>query len=209
MFSLQQYFGKDAKFFELFEAAARHACECAQAVKVIVNSPQETSNLTTVRQARQSSKQVVEEISELAVKTFITVLEREDIEALANSLYKIPKPMEKFAERFLVTNEVFKNMRKFNQVNLIEDAAQTVLLMIKSISREINPELVRRLNTKLQNLEAEADKLELDLLHDLYRNVKDPIEVIATRDLFDLLEKSIDRCRDTGNVILHICHKNS
>ena len=33
--------------------------------------------------------------------------------------------------------------------------------------------------------------------------------VIALKDLYDLLEKVIDRCRDAGNVIFHIVLKNS
>jgi uncharacterized protein Yka (UPF0111/DUF47 family) len=29
------------------------------------------------------------------------------------------------------------------------------------------------------------------------------------RDLYKLMEKVIDRCRDTGNVVMHIVLKNS
>ena len=36
------------------------------------------------------------------MQTFITALEREDIEALSNALYKIPKTVEKFCERILL-----------------------------------------------------------------------------------------------------------
>jgi len=32
---------------------------------------------------------------------------------------------------------------------------------------------------------------------------------MVRRDLFELLEKAIDRCRDAGNVIYHIALKNS
>ncbi|PYM09779.1 MAG: pit accessory protein, partial [Verrucomicrobia bacterium] len=34
-------------------------------------------------------------------------------------------------------------------------------------------------------------------------------KVIALKDLYELLEKVIDRCRDAGNVINHIVLKNS
>ena len=33
--------------------------------------------------------------------------------------------------------------------------------------------------------------------------------VIVLKDLYELLEKIIDRCRDSGNVIAHIALKNS
>jgi hypothetical protein len=32
---------------------------------------------------------------------------------------------------------------------------------------------------------------------------------LALRDLYELLETVVDRCRDTGNVVMHIVLKNS
>ena len=72
-----------------------------------------------------------------------------------------------------------------------------------------NLEKVKDLNDKLQFLEGEADKLMLVLYKDLYSNRSDPIQVMVLKDLYELLEKIIDRCRDAGNVISHIVLKNS
>ncbi|MBN8551046.1 MAG: DUF47 family protein [Deltaproteobacteria bacterium] len=209
MFSLQEFLGKDPRFYDLLEGTAREAYNCAEALKKIVATSAESADLHLVRQARANSKRMTEELSELAVKTFVTVLDREDIETLASAIYRIPKPLEKFAERYVLLREIFQSTNTFHQLDLIEDGTQTVLLMVKSLRRGINSELVARLNAKLQNIEARADNLEMDLLRDLYRKVSNPAEIVATRDLFDLLEKAIDRCRDAGNHVLHICHKNS
>jgi uncharacterized protein Yka (UPF0111/DUF47 family) len=32
---------------------------------------------------------------------------------------------------------------------------------------------------------------------------------MVIRDLYELMEKAIDRCRDAGNVVMHIVLKNS
>jgi len=162
-----------------------------------------------LRQARLNSKQLMEEVGELAVKTFVTFIDREDIEELGNALYKIPKPIEKFAERYLISRDIFGNGHPFQQVGMIEGATLTVVEMVKSLRKGIDSELIRKLNTKLQQAEAQADSLELDLLRDLYRSNQNPVQVMVIRDLYDLLEKVIDRCRDAGNLIVHICHKNS
>ena len=58
------------------------------------------------------------------------------------------------------------------------------------------------MNAKLQTIEGEADKLELELLRDLYQGDYEPKHMIFLRDLYGLLEKVIDRCRDAGNIIL-------
>ena len=49
----------------------------------------------------------------------------------------------------------------------------------------------------------------LDLLRDLYSGRHDSLEVIVLKDLYELLERIIDRCRDAGNVINHIVLKHS
>lgn len=209
MFSLQEFLGRDPRFYDLLEGSAREAHASAKSLRKIVASNGQSADLHLVRQSRASSKRMSEELSELAVKTFVTVLDREDIETLTSAIYRIPKPLEKFAERYILLREIFQSTNTFHQIDLIEDATHIVLLMVKSLRRGIIPELVQRLNSKLQDIEAQADNLEVDLLKDLYRTVKNPAEIVATRDLFDLLEKAIDRCRDTGNHVLHICHKNS
>ena len=65
------------------------------------------------------------------------------------------------------------------------------------------------MNAKLQTIEGEADDLELDLLRDLYQGNYDSKHIIFLRDLYELLEKVIDRCRDAGNIILQVVLKHS
>jgi uncharacterized protein Yka (UPF0111/DUF47 family) len=68
-------------------------------------------------------------------------------------------------------------------------------------------EKMKEHNAKLQQVEGDADKLVLALLKDLYQGNHDPVRVIMLRDLYDLLEKVVDRCRDAGNVLSHIVLK--
>jgi uncharacterized protein Yka (UPF0111/DUF47 family) len=49
----------------------------------------------------------------------------------------------------------------------------------------------------------------MTLYKDLFSGKHQPVQVIVLKDLYELLEKIIDRCRDSGNVIAHIVLKNS
>jgi uncharacterized protein Yka (UPF0111/DUF47 family) len=64
-------------------------------------------------------------------------------------------------------------------------------------------------NTEMQAVEGAADKLMSELLRDLYTDESDPIRLIMLRDIYDLMEKVIDRCRDAGNVLSTIVLKYS
>jgi uncharacterized protein Yka (UPF0111/DUF47 family) len=69
--------------------------------------------------------------------------------------------------------------------------------------------VVQAANDRLRYYEGEADKLMLSFLQELYGGQYQALQMIVLRDLLELLEKVIDRCRDAGNVIVHIVLKNS
>jgi hypothetical protein len=48
-----------------------------------------------------------------------------------------------------------------------------------------------------------------ELLRDLYAGKFDPLRAMIIRDVYELMEKVVDRCHDTGNVVMHIVLKNS
>jgi uncharacterized protein len=209
MFSLQKLLGKEDKFFDLLEASAEEARASVQALVKLSKNPEQTTLLYEFIEARRKEKQIRAKISEAVYTTFVTALEREDIENLSHALYRIPKTVEKFGERLLLTPQQVQGVDFSKQINLLEQATDTVLAMVKSLRRGANLEQIMALNDKMQYLEGEADKTVVELLRNLLNSQPDPIKVIVLKDLYELLEKVIDRCRDVGNVICHIVLKNS
>src|SRR5688572_13773939 len=209
MFSLQKLLGKEDKFFDLLEASAQEACTSTQALKKLTLNPTLANALDDFALSRRKDKAITAEISEALCTTFVTALEREDIEALSIALYKIPKTMEKIGERILLAPHLIRNVDLSRHVSMMEKATETVVTMIQELRRGVHLERVKAQNDKLQVLEGEGDKLILDLLKDLYSGQHDAIKVVFLKDVFELLEKVFDRCRDAGNVINHIVLKNS
>jgi uncharacterized protein Yka (UPF0111/DUF47 family) len=209
MFSLQRLLGNEDKFFDLLEASAEEALASVQALVRLNKAPDRSNLLYDFVQARRKQKQIRAQISEAVYTTFVTALEREDIENLSHGLYRIPKTVEKFSERLLLSPKHLHGEDFSKQVNLIEQATDTVLEMVKSLRHGANLEKIAELNDKMHFLEGEADKVANELLRDLFNGSHDPITVIALKDLYDLLEKAIDRCRDVGNIISTIALKNS
>jgi uncharacterized protein Yka (UPF0111/DUF47 family) len=209
MFSLQQLFGKGDKFFELLEGAAREAHESVRLVNELIKSPRDTKKLDDLVLARRKEKKISEQISEELVTTFVTGLEREDIETLARTLYKIPKTAEKLAERFLLATPYLQGVDFTGQAEMMVKATDVVLTMIKQLRNMEDLEGIKELNDKLQYVEGEADKLMMNLLRELYSGKFDALRAIVIRDLYELIEKVVDRCRDAGNAVMDIVLKNS
>jgi uncharacterized protein Yka (UPF0111/DUF47 family) len=208
MFSLQKLLGKDDKFFDLLQASAEEGIHSVEALKRILTNPSATPTLDEFVASRRKDKAITNEIAEMLVKTFVTALEREDIEALSIVLYKVPKTIEKFAERFILCAPRLRNVKFDTQLAMLEEATRTVVSMLKDMKAN-NLGGVSRHNTRLQRLEGDADKLMLDELRSLYSGQHDPLTAMALKDLYELLEKVFDRCRDAGNVISHVVLKHS
>ena len=207
-FSLQRLVGSGSIFFDLLDQSAQEAQASAKLLAKLLNTPNQGS-LDDFALLRKRDKKITEELSERLTTTFSTPLEREDIEAVSNALYKIPKTLEKFGERLLISPDRVRRTDFSRQAQLLGKAADIVVLMVKELRGGTRLEIVKEQNDQLQYLEGEADRLMVDLLRQMYAGEKDAASVIALKDLYDLLEKVIDRCRDLGNIVFHIVLKNS
>ncbi|MFN2119634.1 MAG: DUF47 domain-containing protein [Anaerolineales bacterium] len=209
MFSLQRLLGKEDRFFTLLEASAEEARASVQALVNLSKSLDKTREGDEFTYVRQKDKEITREIRNAVYKTFITALEREDIEELSTALYKIPKMIDKFTTRVLLVPQHVRGVDFSRQISLLQQATDIVLELVKSLRKGMDLERVKDLNDKLQFLESEADNHMMSLYQDLFSGRHEPMKVLALKDLYEQLEKVIDRCRDAGNVIAHIALKHS
>ncbi len=171
MISIGRFLGHDQKFYDLLEASAQQADTSVHHLVDLlakIDKKDSVRDLAEFAESRREDKRITQELTEELTKTFITPLEREDIQALAASLYKIPKTVEKIGERMLICPQDLPTPSFARQVQLLDQAAEAVLAMVKQLRKGI-----------------------------------------FLRDLYELLEKVIDRCRDAGNVILQVVLKNT
>jgi len=212
MISIGRFLGHDEKFYDLLEASAKQADSSVHHLVDLldkIDNKDSVRDLAAFAESRREDKRITQELTEQLTKTFITPFEREDIQALAASLYKIPKTVEKIGERMVISPQDLPIPSFAKQVHLLDQAAEAVLSMVKQLRKGMNVQTAREMNANLQTIEGEADELELELLRDLYQGNYDPKHIIFLRDLYELLEKVIDRCRDAGNVVLQVVLKNT
>ena len=89
MFSLQKLLGKEDLFFGLLEASALEAHNSVQSLVKLSQSLDQPVELETFARARRKDKEITGQIRNAVYTTFVTALEREDIDALAAALEKV------------------------------------------------------------------------------------------------------------------------
>ncbi len=208
MFSLQTIFGKGDKFYALLDASAEAARDSAAALVRMFHARPLAPSLDEFMLARKREKDLFAQISQELVNTFVTALDREDIESLSAALNKITKAISKFAERYSLAADRLGDVDFASRAVLLEKAGDVIAQMVAQL-RRMNLESMKALNDRLQSIENEADRMMIDSYRDLYGGRHEPIRILLLKDLFELLEKAIDRCRDAGNVVYQIVLKSS
>ncbi|MEI6972069.1 MAG: DUF47 family protein, partial [bacterium] len=201
--------GRDDKFFGLLDSSAAEAQNSVRLLVDMIRSPAGEVTLDGFVQARRNDKRITEQITEELCRTFVTPLEREDIEALSTALYKVPKTVEKFSEKFLLCRAHILDTDFSKQTRILEQATATVTEMTKMLRKRPDLETMKTYNDRLHHLEGEADKLMLELIKDLYSGKHETLKVVVVLDLYETLERIVDRCRDAGNVIFQVVLKYS
>jgi uncharacterized protein Yka (UPF0111/DUF47 family) len=208
MFSLQTIFGSGKQFYSLLDQAAVVAHESAKALHEMMKSTDRQPPLDAFKLARQRERDISDQIGKALVDSFITPIEREDIESLGSALYKIPKQIEKFADRYALAVRQLEGIDFAPRAAMLEQAAGVVEEMVRELPK-LELDGMSRLNEKLRSLENEADRLMLELYRDIYSGKLDSQQMFLLKEFFEIMEKAIDRCREAGVVTYQIVLKNS
>lgn len=212
MFSLKKLFGRDDKFFDLLEAGAEEAKISVALLgrylqTVAAGGP--PASLDEFIQARRNEKRIRRLMTEALSRTFITPLDRGDIEALSFALYRIPKQVEKIVERVSIYPSAVPLPAFQRQIELMAQAAEAVVFMVGQLRHGASIEKIRESNERLQFAEGEADKVMLTRLKELYHGPADARTLVIQSELYEMIEQAVDRCRNAGNIVVQIALKNS
>src|SRR3954451_4970707 len=138
MISIRKFLGHDQKFYDLLEASAEQADASVHHLVDLLGKIEHYDSPESLEQfvhSRRKDKIITQELTEQLCKTFITPLEREDSQALAAALCKIPKTVEKIGERVLICPADMHGVNFGKHLELLDQAAEAVLAMVKELRK--------------------------------------------------------------------------
>lgn len=208
MFSLRSLFGDGNKIYDLLNRSAGEGLHSVESLTRLLAHGEAGPSLEELAEAHRKDKVIHQQIRETLNKTGTGDLERFETEELAETLYKVPKTIEKFAERYVLSGERARAVSFSPHLQMLDEAIRLVVAMLQGLEK-MHFGTVSQQNTRLQQIEGDADKLMLSRLGDLYSGQYDPVTALALRDLYDIMEKAIDHCRDVGNMVSQLVLRHS
>lgn len=209
MFSLQRALGRPREFFGLLEQSAALGAESVGALRTTLANRSEKPSLEAFATARRKDKEVINRLDAMLTRVFVTPIEREDLHAVATQLYRLPKTVEKFAERYEIVWERVAEYDFGLVAHMLESAAKIVVEMVENMQTGGGLAEIKAFDARLSQIEADAGKVILEGLRRIYEPGGDPLREIIAQDLYHILSDCLDVCRSIGRTLALVIHKNS
>ncbi|MDT3427807.1 uncharacterized protein Yka (UPF0111/DUF47 family) [Paenibacillus forsythiae] len=141
-------------------------------------------------------------------KTFITPLERDDIMALITRMDDVIDGLEASASRFYMYNmtETDEYIGQFAEI--LRQSSYEIQKAVHLLSQK-KLLAIREYTIRLNDLENQGDEVLRNCTKALFEQVKDPIELIKRKELYERLETTTDKCEDVANILESIIMRNS
>ena len=133
--------------------------------------------------------------------SFVTPFDREDIYEITNEMDAIVDSLEEVANRFVVFDVKELKPEAIQMTTNIMQAIRELEVLFKHLSEIKKNNIVKEQIIEINRIENEGDILYRSALAKLFREEKDPIELIKWKHLYEQLEHSVDSCEHVANII--------
>ncbi|HET7420585.1 MAG TPA: DUF47 family protein [Candidatus Dormibacteraeota bacterium] len=192
------------RFFELFDKQGGIVNETlSELSKSLLESKSRHARL---RDLEHQCDDVTHQIHNLVNNTFATPLDQDDILMLASSLDDIVDLAEETADKVdLYRIQSITGPAKEMGEHLARAGTQIAEAVkhLQSIT-ELQP---RR--AEIHRMENEGDRMLRVAIGDLFSRERDAAELLKWKDVYDLLEETMDACEHAANVMETIAIKNA
>lgn len=196
---------KDMKFLDLFAAAGDNLAEAAKDLDELVsNFDRLDQRIAGIQRLEKRGDQIDAELTRRLENAFVAPFDREDIHELTTRLDDVVDYVQAVGESLLIydVKEPTEDCRRLAQILAEQGSELAKALGQLNKMKDINEHLA-----KVHELEHEADGVSRAAIGRLFRESKDPLEVIKWRELYLALENAIDAAEDAAEAIERMIHK--
>jgi uncharacterized protein len=196
---------KEERFFDLFARHAQTVVQGALALQDMLRGGDETPVFCQrVNQFENDADGITREVLTAVRRTFITPFDRGDVKDLITAMDNAIDQMQKTAKAVMLFN-----LRSFTpQMREMGDAVVKCALLVEEampLLRRIGPEAGRlsSISEQISRLEGQADEMHDQGLKELFEThgAANPMAFITGNEVYDHLEKVVDRFDDVANEI--------
>jgi predicted phosphate transport protein (TIGR00153 family) len=198
---------RDDRFYELFVEDAANVLNGARQLEAMLRTyDQPETRAAEIRESEHRGDEISHEIGHRLEATFVTPFDREDIYALISALDDVLDFIEEAADTFVLYRIDAPTSTAVDQAAIIVKQAE---ILHEALVHLQGFKDLDRYWIEVHRLENEGDQLVRAAIARLFDEERDPLNVLKWKDIYGLLEATIDKAEDAANIIERITIKHA
>ena len=196
----------EKELLKILDDLAKKAVETSEAVVVLFDDLTNVEQAAKIHQLETEADVLTRDIFSELNKTFITPLDREDMQRIASKIDDVIDFMDGIAARvysYKITSS--PPYCKEMAVELVK-ATKEVEYMISKLQRIKDTKDMIQHCRNTSDIEHTVDDLYREAIRELFES-DDAIKIIKLKDIYETMETASDRCVDVADVIEDIVLK--
>jgi uncharacterized protein len=192
---------KQYSFYNFFEQHTLVTKEtCRELIAITSQGGDIASHVQRIKELEHQADEITHRCIEALHKTFITPIERTDIHYLIKRLDDIVDFIDSAVIRLGLYDITIIRPETREIADVLMRAVCEIELALKGLRNLKDVKLVNEKCINIHTLESEGDDLMRSALSRLFKE-GDALLIIKWKEIFERLEKAVDRCEDVANII--------
>jgi len=197
------------EFFGLFEEAANNCTETAKLFCRVSEEGLNDAALEEIRVLKKKSNEIAKNALRKLNSTFITPIDREDIQSLANLLNKITKRIVRACSNMRIYQIAATTPEIKSQAANLLEAVNELVPIVRLIRHTSHVDEATTLNGKMKEIESKGDEILNQTMAKLFSGSLQPLDVMKYREIHKDIESALNCCYDVSDEVLSVVLKYS
>jgi predicted phosphate transport protein (TIGR00153 family) len=196
----------EKELLKILNDLAKKAVETSEAVVVLFDDLTNAEQVKKIHDLETEADVLTRDIFSELNKTFITPLDREDMQRIASKIDDVIDFMDGIAARVYSYKITTPPPYTVEIANKLVEATKEVEYMTSKLQRIKNPKDMIQHCRNTSDIEHVVDDLYREAIKELFES-DDAIKIIKLKDIYETMETASDRCVDVADVIEDIVLK--
>ena len=198
---------RDVRFYDLFVEDAANVLGAARLLEAMLRTYDVIERRAgEIRDAEHRGDEISHDIGHRLESTFVTPFDREEIHALISGLDDVLDYIEEVADTFVLYRIEAPTPVAIQQSSIVVRQCEQ---LHEALAHLRGFHGLDKYWIEVHRLENEGDQLARSAIAGLFQNGGDPVEIIKWKEIYGLLETTIDKCEDVANIIERIVVKHA
>jgi hypothetical protein len=198
---------REERFFDLFVEDAANVLGAARLLEAMLRSYDQLERRAgELRDAEHRGDEISHDIGRRLEATFVTPFDREEIHGLISGLDDVLDYIEEVADTFVLYRISAPTAAAIEQAAIVVKQCEQIH---EALGHLRGFRGLEKYWIEVHRLENEGDRLARNAIAALFENERDAVELVKWKDVYALLEETIDMCEDVANIIERIVVKHA